>query len=445
MNGKRTRKVGTVVAMTALLAALAVPTSLPAAAVDVPDQVLAWNQHAYDELIVLTPPSMNAPPVAGLHLAMVHGAIYDAVNAIDGGYAPYLGAPAVTDPGDSEDAAAAAAGYQVLLDILVPPVIPEASVPTVAARLLGYYNDSLADIADAGVSQTSIAGGVAVGNAAAAAMIDERDGDGRYGNPSFSVGSGIGDWRPFATGLAGNNFRWVGEVDPFLIPSAAQFGTAGPNEVGSTKYAAEYAQVKALGRATGSTRTANQTEMAIFWADHAVGMWTRIFRQIAVNQGLSTTENARYFGMLYLTGADAAISCFADKQKWSFWRPQTAIQTINDGNPATVPDTGWTPLLGNPPYSDHPSGHNCFSSSAVATLQDFFGTNQMSFSATRTFPQPGPVPITRSFTRFSQAISEVRRARVYGGIHFMTADAQGASLGKKVAKWRHDHYFQSEA
>jgi len=193
MNGKRIRRIGTVVGVTVLLAALAVPTSLPAAAVDVPDQVLAWNQYAYNELIVLTPPPLNAPPVAVQHLAMVHGAIYDAVNAIDGGYEPYLGAPAVADSGDSEDAAAAAAGYHVLLVILKPPVIAQANVPTVAARLLGYYNDSLSAISGAGVSQSSIAGGVAVGNAAAAVMIDERGGDGRYGNPSFSVGFDDGE------------------------------------------------------------------------------------------------------------------------------------------------------------------------------------------------------------------------------------------------------------
>jgi len=444
MNGKRIRKIGTVVGVTVLLAALAVPTSLPAAAVDVPDQVLAWNQYAYNELIVLTPPPLNAPPVAVQHLAMVHGAIYDAVNAIDGGYEPYLGAPAVADSGDSEDAAAAAAGYHVLLDILKPPVIAQANVPTVAARLLGYYNDSLSAISGAGVSQSSIAGGVAVGNAAAAVMIDERGGDGRYGNPSFSVGFDDGQWRPVVAGLAGNNYRWVGDMDPFLIPSAAQFFTSGPLAVSSTEYAAEFAQVKALGRATGSTRTDDQTKMALFWADHAVAMWTRIFRQISLNQGLSTAENARFFGMLYLTGADSLIACWADKERSGFWRPQTAIQEVDDGNPATVADTSWLPLVATPPYPDHPSGHNCISSSFVQTLRDFFGTNSMTFSATRTFPQPGPAPITRTFTHFSQAINEIRLARVYAGLHFMTADAQAVNLGKKVAKWRQNHFFQPD-
>jgi hypothetical protein len=172
-----------------------------------------------------------------------------------------------------------------------------------------------------------------------------------------------------------------------------------------------------------------------------VAMWTRIFRQLSMSQELSTVDNARYFAMLYLTGADAAIACFQDKERWGFWRPQTAIQeAADDGNPATVAESGWTSLLGNPPYPDHPSGHNCVSNSFVQTLRDFFGTNRMSFSATH-----ATLGITRTFTHFSHAINEIRLARIYGGIHFMTADAQGATLGRKVASWRQEHYFQPVA
>ncbi|HWL91490.1 MAG TPA: vanadium-dependent haloperoxidase [Actinomycetota bacterium] len=429
MNGKRTRKLGTVVGVTALLAVLAVPTSMPASAVEVPDQVLAWNQHAYDELIVT---GAQAPPVAVMHLAMVHGAIYDAVNAIDGGYEPYLGAPAA-DGSESRDAAAAAAAYQVLRDLL--PAARD-------AQLDEYYAASLNAIPD-GDAQNE---GEDVGEAAAAAMIDERDDDGRFGEPLFTEGTGAGDWRNLVAplDLTGNNFKWVGDVEPFLIPDAAAFATAGPLDMSSAKYAAEFAQVKALGRATGSTRNPNQTSMAHFWADHAVAMWTRIFRQVSENQDLSTTENARYFAMLYLTGSDALIACFQDKERHGFWRPTTAIRFAEiDGNPATIDDDGWTALLGVPPYPDHPSGHNCVSGSFVRTLRDFFGTNRMSFSAVRATSPIGR--IERSFTRFSQAINEIRLARVYGGLHFMTADAQAATLGRKVANWRQAHYFQPVA
>jgi hypothetical protein len=327
----------------------------------------------------------------------------------------------------SKDAAAAAAAYKVLVSLL----------PGRATQLEGYYNASLALIPD-GPDED---GGVNVGTAAADAMIVARTGDGRFGDPSFTEGFGAGEWRPFVAGLAGNNFKWMGLVHPFLVPDASMFATDGPLPLTSAAYAAEFDQVKSLGSATSSTRTADQTAMALFWADHATAMWTRIFRQLSESQSLSTVENARLFAMLYLTGADAAIACFQDKERWGFWRPQTAIrEAAGDGNPATVADPNWTPLLANPPYPDHPSGHNCLSSSIVETLRDFFGTNRMSFSATRS-----GFGITRSFTHFSQAIGEIRLARVYGGIHFMTPDAQGAALGKKVAKYRQAHFFQPKA
>jgi hypothetical protein len=416
------------VAIVAVVAAVTIPMS-PAAAVPAPDQVLAWNQVAYDELIV---GKAQAPPVAVLHFAMVHGAIYDAVNAIDGGFAPYLGSPAA-DGSESQNAAAAAAAYGVLASLL----------PDRAGALATQYQASITAL-EAVEDPTDVAAGEAIGAAAAAAMIAARTGDGRIGGSQFfTEGTDAGEWRNAVGPLnpAGNNFKWVGDVTPFLIEDAADFATSGPQPLTSGKYATEFDQVKALGSATGSTRTADQTEMAHFWVDHALAMWTRIFRQLSANQDLTPTENARFFAMLYLTGADAAIACFQDKERWHFWRPQTAIRlAATDGNDATVADPTWTPLIANPPYPDQPSGHNCLSSSIVETLKDFFGTNVMSFSATRASSPIGP--ITRSFTRFSQAIGEIRLARVYAGIHFMTADATGASLGRKVAAFRDANYFQ---
>lgn len=421
MNGKRRRKLGSVIGVTALLAALAVPTSLPASAVEVPDQVLAWNQHAYDELLVT---GAQPPPLAILNMAAVHGAMYDAVNAIDGGHEPYLGSPASADASDSKNAAAAAAAYRVLLDLL----------PAREPQLTGYYQASLATIPD-GPKQE---GGIDVGEAAAAAMIAFRANDGRTGNPLFTEGTLPGEWRALAVG--GNNFQWVGEVRPFLIPDPEMFRTRGPLDLESADYAAEFNRVKALGRATGSTRTKNQTDAALFWNENAVAMWTRIARQLSTGRGLNTVENARYFAMLYTTTADAVISCFDDKERWHFWRPTTAIQlAADDGNPDTVADPAWTALLPVPPYPDHPSGHNCLSGSVVRTLQQFYGTNRMSFSATNTIAEPD---ITRSFSSFSQAIHEIRRARIWGGLHFWTPDAQGARLGRRVANFRQEHFFQ---
>ncbi|HEX5904049.1 MAG TPA: vanadium-dependent haloperoxidase, partial [Actinomycetota bacterium] len=345
------------------------------------------------------------------------------VNAIDGDFEPYLVAPPA-EPWYSEDAAAAAAAHEVLVWLL----------PGRTSQLDAFLDASLASIPDG----PSKEGGKAVGEAAGQAMISARTDDGRFGDTSFTEGFDAGEWRALAAGLAGNNLKWIGDVKEFLVPDAEMFATSGPLPLASDAYTAEFDQVKSLGSATSTTRTPDQTAMARFWADHATAMWNRIFRQLSMSEGLSVTKNARFFAMLYLTGADAAISCFQDKERWHFWRPLTAIVNADtDGNPATDADTTWTPLLGNPPYPDHPSGHNCLSSSIVETLKDFFGTNHMSFSATH-----ATLGTTRTFDHFSQAIAEIRLARVYAGIHFMTADAQGASLGKQVAKFREEHYFQ---
>jgi hypothetical protein len=141
--------------------------------------------------------------------------------------------------------------------------------------------------------------------------------------------------------------------------------------------------------------------------------------------------------MLYLTIADTIISVWDDKAHWSNWRPITAIREAEtDGNPATEPDTEWLPLSATPPYPDHPSGLSGFSGAVVKTLQQFFRTDHIAWSDT------SPSGITRSFTRASQAIDEVVDARVWSGIHFRTADEQGARIGRQVAKWRQKHYFQ---
>lgn len=409
---KRVRGMGVLLALTALLA-------LAGAASARADTVTDWNTNATNALIVT---GGQSPTVSALHLAMVHGAVYDAVNAIDGGYDPYLMAPAAL-PSYSKKAAAAAAAHRVLVNL----------VPLQAGTLDGLYAASLAGIPN-GSAKT---GGITVGEAAATAMLADRANDGRFGAFSFPVGSQPGEWRPVLPAFANDPFAWVAQVRPFMTLSPSQFRSDGPNPITSAEYAADFAEVKALGRQTGSTRSDDQTDMARFWAEHPPAMWSRIFRQLSAGHGLGVADNARLFAMLYLTGADALISCWDDKAHWLYWRPITAIREADtDGNPATEADSGWLPLIANPPYPEHPSGHACLSSSIVRTLRDFFGTNQAEFSA-----QSAVSGTVRSFSRFSEAIHEVINARVYSGIHFRIADAQGAVIGKKVANWREKHFF----
>jgi PAP2 superfamily len=268
-------------------------------------------------------------------------------------------------------------------------------------------------------------------------MIAARTDDGRFGPFRFAVGSGPGEWRPVLPAFVNDPGAWLKDVKPFLIRSPSQFRSDGPLPLSSHRYAREFEEVKSLGSATSTDRTADQTLAARYWAENAAATWGRIFRSLSAQQGLSLVDNARFFAMLYMTGADAAISVWDDKAYWSFWRPITAIREADtDGNARTVADEDWLPLIPTPPYPEHPSGHSGLSGSIVKTLQQFFGTDTVAWSDTNVGG------LTRSFTRFSDAIEEIVDARVWSGIHFRTADEQGERIGRQVARYREQHYFQ---
>jgi hypothetical protein len=414
-NSRRVRA-GLTSLVVATVALVALGVASPAHA----DTVTEWNLNASSAIFVTAgqPPQLSVP-----HLAMVHGAVYDAVNAIDGSHEGYLISSRLATPSDSKEAAAATAAYRVLLSI----------VPGQQTVLGAQYAASLAGIPD-GSAKTR---GIAVGEAAAAAMKAARTDDGRFGAFRFAVGSAPGVWRPVLPAFVNDPNAWLKDVKPFLIQSSSQFRSKGPLPLTSRKYAREFAEVKSLGSAASTTRTADQTLAARYWAENPPATWSRIFRTLSAQQGLSMAENARLFAMLYMAAADALITIWDDKAHWSFWRPITAIREADtDGNPATEPDAAWLPLIANPPYPEHASGHAGLSGSIVATLREFFGTDKIAWTDTNT------AGLTRSFTRFSHAIDEVVDARVWSGIHFHTSDEQGARIGREVAKWRDKHYFR---
>jgi hypothetical protein len=415
MNLRQKRGTAGLLAVAAALLSLAL--SAPARA----DTVTDWNSIALRALTAAPPVGAGQPPtVSTIHLAMVHGAVYDAVNAIDGRYEPYLGAPEAKS-WYSKEAAAATAAYRVLVGILPPQQAPPAS----------EYAASLADIPP-GMAKD---GGIGVGEAAAEVMLAARANDGRPGTFRFTAGALAGQWRPTPPAFLSDPAAWIKDVTPFMIGEASDFRSKGPNPLWSRAYAREFAEVKSLGALNSTTRTTEQTEMARFWAE-GPAIWSRIAQQLALGQGLEIADSARFFAMVYLTGADALIAVWDDKAAWSFWRPITAIQEAGtDGNRRTEPDPGWLPLITNPPYPDHPSGLSGVISAMAETSRDFFGTDRADFSATSAVA-------TRTFTRFSQATQEVVDARVYSGIHFRTADEHGAKIGKQVARWREKHFFQ---
>ena len=346
-------------------------------------------------------------------MAMVHGAMYDAVNAIASKYQPYLdGLDA--DPSASKVAAAATAAHGVLA----------ASFPDQAADLQALVEASLATVPDGAAKDA----GIAVGEAAAAAMLAAREGDGRGEPYPLTFGAGPGEYRPTPPDFGEFPAAWVANVKPFLAESADDYRTEGPYALDSAEYAADFNEVKAVGAAEGSTRTDEQNALVAFWAS-PIGQWSQVERSLAVEQGLDIVAAARLFAIANLAAGDVASACHNDKYVWKFWRPITAIHEAEaDGNPATEADPGWTPLVATPPYPEHPSGWNCYAGAHVGALTEFFGTDEMAYQISSP-----DIPEPRSYASFSQGLQEGIDLRIYQGIHFRNGEVQGAEMGQQAA------------
>lgn len=398
----------------------------------VSDTVRAWNSHALAAIFNATtapvPGAGQTPHVGAQHMAMTQLAVYDAVNAIHGGYEPYLDGPSAA-PSSSLDAAAATAAHHVLVGLGIAPV--PALPQVVRDRLDGLYADALAAIPDGDAKN----GGIAAGAAAAAAMLAERTGDGRYVPFSFTEGTDPGEWR--RTSAITDPFAWVGKVTPFTLESTSQFRTKGPFDLDSKAYAKEYDEVKAFGSLTGSSRTQEQTDLALFYTANPVEMYNRAFRGVTADEGIGIVDEARFYAQVNVSGADALINCWDDKEYWHFWRPITAIQNgDNDTNPRTVGDPAWTSLVANPPYPDHSSGYNCFTGASMNSASLFLG-KKADLRITNL-----ALGVTREYRRFTDVPVDTIDARMYLGIHFRAPDVQGARLGKDVARWVDKHYFK---
>jgi hypothetical protein len=413
------------------------------------DAVRVWNERAIVTLVnghtAGAPGVQFAPPVAFIHLGIVQGAVYDAVNAIKGGHDPYLkGLKAATSA--SKGAAAATAAHHVLIGLVneapASPTLTAAVKTAIKARLDTEYASSLGEI-PAGQAKAK---GIAVGAAAATAMLANRQGDGRFGTPGFSVPAtpGPGQWRPLSAAPADNDRNaWVRSVRPFALPSSEYFHTPGPPALASSQYAVEFNEVKELGAASSLTRTAAQTLLAYWSAPHPVPMLYSAMRQVAAAKGLTITEQARFHAMTSMSAADSAINCWAEKAHWGFWRPTTAIQlAATDGNAATDADAGWSALVAVPPYADEPSGANCVYSGVMNSAKAFFGSDQAEFDITSPgLPAVAGSASTRHYSSFTAVIPDVIEARIFLGIHFRTADVNGAALGRRVAEYVDANFF----
>jgi hypothetical protein len=441
-----TRSIWLVAFATVLLAALGV-VGAPAAPPPEADAtaVTHWNLIATNTLTGLPGPAGGAPPGAQIHMAMVQGAVYDAANATTPKHhRPYLLTRRFAATA-AKDAAVATAAYKVLANIVsTVPNLSEAARTALLQSLATEYANFLANV-DAG--EPFKTRGIEAGNAAAEAMIEAREVDGRFGPSQWVPNSNPGHWDPVAPN--GTTMQdptpWVGGVEPFLMQSSSQFRTAGPLPLGSPAYAADFNEVKELGgngTTTPSARTMTQTYIAKWWQSTPVASWNAVARDLIARNGLDIADSARLLAMQNLSAADAGINCWNDKYHFDFWRPFQAIRKAAlDGNDATSPDLTWTPLL-TAPYPEHPSGHLCNDSAHTTVLRMFFGdAPEGGYEITSSAVNPGG-PATREFDSFSQALDELIEARIWAGLHFRTADVQARQLGTNVANYMATNYFQ---
>jgi PAP2 superfamily len=405
------------IALIAAAAALAVPLSaLPvteAAAgshMAQPDTVTQWN---LTMIAGLEAAHIPPPPSARIG-AITQASVFDAVNGIARRYAFYHVAPAVA-PGASRGAAAASAAYTALV-ALIPDQKPlfDAQLAATLARLSD-------DPAHPG---RSVERGLAWGKTVANDILAWRATDGFNAVlPPYVPGTAPGDWQPTPPLFGAPLFRQFATMVPFALTSPGQFLPPGPPPLTSARHTQDLAEVQALGSATSTVRTADQTQTAIFWQDDTpAAMWNRVADQLAQANDTTLTQNVRLLAQLNIAMADATIGIWNAKNTYNFWRPVTAIQ-------ATI-DPSWTPLLPTPSFQEYPSAHSGVSNTAASVLAASYGNNT-SFSVTSA-GLPGP---ERDFTCFSSAVAQVEDARIYAGFHFRFSCIDGATLGAHVAQW----------
>jgi hypothetical protein len=396
-----------ILAVSALTAACMLPVA-PARA----DMVTEWNVIALNSTAV--PPNSILQSRA---LAIVHAAIYDAVRAVErrkgAAYAVEIEALA----GASAEAAVAAAAHRALVR-LAP-----AQRPALDAALAA----SLSRIAD-GRGKTD---GIAVGEKIAERLVTLRAADGADAKVAFTPKPGVGLYQLTPPQMVPAILPQWGAVTPFVLKSRTGLEFKGAPAMTTEQFARDFTEVKRVGARNSTTRTADQTAAAIFWTVQTAVPWHAAARAASAAKGLSLADNARLFAILSLATADSQIVAFEEKYRRPHWRPITAIRAAAELNlPALEGDAGWEPLLVTPPHPDYPSAHAVFSGAAEAVLRGFFGGDAVDVSVTA----PGPFGVTRTYRTFSELSEEVDNARVWGGIHFRSADVDGAEVGRRIGE-----------
>jgi membrane-associated phospholipid phosphatase len=406
------------------------PMSVSAAT---PDPVLEWIGIMNDTVLA----GGTNPLVTSRQVALVSSSVFDAVNGIEERFQP-IHVTAEAPRHASVRAAAIQAAYAMLLKLY----------PAQSDLLTTHHDASIAAIT--GEKPQSIAAGMAWGQKVADSIWDWRSTDGFNPTPPPFVGvlglvgmpPAIGVWRPTPLLNAPGAGPQFASMTPWTMKRASQFRPAPPPALTSSTYTADYNETKSMGAFADSPRTADQSDLALFWAGNTPLYWNRIASQIAAARNLSLTENAHLFAQLNLAMADAGIACWDAKYRYVFWRPITAIRGGDtDNNDATTVDPNWTPWLdalppGTPAHPEYPSGHSTVSGAAAFVLETRFGDNT-AFTVSSELPLAKTNP--RSFSSFSAATAEIADARVFGGIHYRNSCVQGNAVRRAVADYVLSH------
>jgi hypothetical protein len=347
--------------------------------------------------------------------AMVHGAMFDAVNAIERRHHAYAG-NLTAAPGASPEAAAAVAAYTVLVDLY-----PVHRAAFDAARAAG-----LARIQD-GPAKTD---GAAIGIAVARNILELRRNDGMNEKVAYAQGNGPGVFRLPATANPIGT-QW-GAVKSFTLKNVQEFRFPGPPPLASERYARDFNEVKAVGSKNSTQRTAEQTAIAILWEPTSPITYNAMLRAMPELKQKSLVEQARVFALMNMAGSDALIVGWGQKYRSVFWRPETAIRNADaDGNEATAADPAWEGLRSPfPAHPEYPSGHALFTGAVETVLRELFGTDRMTVTVTNP-----DAKLTRTFTSFAEIAGSVEDARVWAGIHFRSSDIDGTAMGRRVAEY----------
>jgi len=388
--------------------------------------VVDWN-----EITVQAVTAGRPGPIGTVDIALVQVAVHDAVQAIERRFEPYHVELHGRNKGRLS-AAVAAAAHDVLVGMY----------PAQATSLDATYFTYLAD---KGLTDDP---GILVGQQVAVRILPLR-----RVNPNplpVFVGENTpGMWRPTPSYL-GNPpapapfapmfSPWMANFDPFTLTSPTRFRGEPPPALTSARYTRDYDEVMKYGALNNSRRTPEQTDLAYFYSDNTPALWNRALRGIATRNLRKTGDSARLFALASLAVADAVITCWDTKRFYANWRPVTAIQEgENDGNPATIGDPAWQPLINTPNYPDYSSGANNVTAATMRTLQLYFGTDRFAFEVTSLAPQA--VQKSRWYYRFSDVMNDMVEARILLGIHFRFADVEGRSQGRRVADWTSNHFL----